>query len=114
MSDCIFCSIINKQIPAAFLYEDEDIAAFSDTNPQAPVHILIVPKKHIPTVIDIEENSVDLIGKIYLVAKKLAFEQGISEQGFRVVVNCNHDAGQEVFHIHFHLLGGRKMTWPPG
>lgn len=114
MSDCTFCKIINGQIPATFIYEDNDLIAFKDINPQAPVHILIVPKKHIPTIMDIEENSVDLIGKIYLVAKKLALEHGISEQGFRIVVNCNHDAGQEVFHIHFHLLGGRNLAWPPG
>lgn len=114
MNECLFCKIINDSVPAMFIYEDDDIVAFNDINPQAPVHILIVPKKHIPTVMDIDKNSVDLIGKIYLVAQRLSLEHGISEQGFRIVVNCNHDAGQEVFHIHFHLLGGRKMLWPPG
>jgi histidine triad (HIT) family protein len=114
MAECIFCKIVKGDIPAEFVYSDEDIVAFNDINPQAPVHILIIPRKHIPTVMDIQEEDKELIGKIYLVAQQLAKEKDVAVQGFRMVVNCNRDAGQEVFHIHLHLLAGRKMSWPPG
>lgn len=114
MGDCIFCKIIKGEIPSKKVYEDKDIFAFEDINPQAPVHILIVPKKHIEKSLDVTGQDKELIGSIFMVANKLAKEKGIAESGFRLVVNCNRDSGQDVFHIHFHLLGGRKMKWPPG
>ncbi|HLA48602.1 MAG: histidine triad nucleotide-binding protein [Nitrospinae bacterium RIFCSPLOWO2_12_39_16] len=114
MGDCIFCKIIKGEIPSKKVYEDKDIFAFEDINPQAPVHILIVPKKHIDKSLDATDQDKELIGSIFMVANKLAKEKGIAESGFRLVVNCNRDSGQDVFHIHFHLLGGRKMKWPPG
>jgi len=111
---CIFCKIINGEIPAKLIHQDDKVVAFADISPQAPVHILIVPKKHIPTILDLEEVDKELIGHIYLIAKELAVKNNIDVNGFRLVTNCNKDGGQEVFHIHFHLLGGRKMKWPPG
>ncbi len=114
MSECIFCKIANGDIPSEILYEDEKVVAFKDINPQAPVHILIIPRKHIPSVSDLEGNDYDVIGHIFKVANKLAEDEGISEEGFRLVVNCKERAGQTVFHIHFHLLGGRDFNWPPG
>jgi len=114
MSDCIFCKIINGEIGSEKLYDDDDLVAFSDVNPQAPTHILIVPKKHIPTILDLDDTDQSLVGKVYLVAKQLAKERGLDEVGYRVVVNCLEGAGQAVFHIHFHLLGGRQFGWPPG
>jgi len=114
MEECLFCSIVNKKVPANIVYEDEQVIAFRDINPQAPVHLLIMPKKHIPTIVDLTSEDKDLIGEIYLVAQKLASQESIAQCGFRIVANCNADAGQAVFHIHFHLLGGRKLGWPPG
>lgn len=114
MEECLFCDIVNKKVPANIVYEDERVIAFRDINPQAPVHLLIVPKKHIPTIVDLTSEDKALIGEIYLVAQKLAFQESIAQCGFRIVANCNADAGQVVFHIHFHLLGGRKLGWPPG
>ncbi len=111
--ECIFCKIVDKKISSSIVYEDPEIVAFNDINPQAPVHIIIIPRKHIPTVIDLEENDAELIGKLFIVAKKLAKTKGI-EDGYRLVINCNPGAGQSVFHIHLHLLGGRKFSWPPG
>lgn len=107
--DCIFCKIIAKEIPSAIVYEDEDILAFKDINPAAPVHILIIPKKHIPTITDITEDDIALIGRIHLAAGKIAREQGIFDQGFRLVNNCRSHGGQVVFHLHFHLLGGKNL-----
>jgi histidine triad (HIT) family protein len=112
--DCLFCKIIKGEIPSKKAYEDENVYAFHDINPQAPTHILIIPKKHIATNLDITESDKDIIGQLYLVANKLAKDAKIAEPGFRVVMNCNKDAGQAVYHIHLHLLGGRKMSWPPG
>lgn len=112
--DCIFCKIGKGEIPAKVVYEDESVLAFEDINPQAPVHILIIPRKHIPTLLDIEETDGVLLGHMFGVANRIAKERGIAEKGFRVVLNCNREAGQTVFHIHLHLLGGRQMTWPPG
>lgn len=114
MGDTIFGKIIRKEIPAEIVYEDEEVLAFKDIAPQAPIHILIIPKKEIPTANDIEETDAPLIGKLFLVAKKLAKEFGIDESGYRLVINCNKDAGQAVYHLHLHLLGGRKFSWPPG
>ena len=111
---CLFCKIIDKEIPAKIVYEDEHVLAFEDLNPQAPVHILIIPKKHISTSLDIEEEDNELIGRMSCAANAIAKEKGIAERGFRTVMNCNKDAGQTVFHIHLHLLGGRGMHWPPG
>lgn len=109
MSDCIFCKIINKEIPSKIVYEDDDILAFEDINPLAKVHILLIPKKHIETAADLQEEDTALIGKIYLTAKKIAEEKGMSEDGYRIVNNCKAFGGQEVYHIHFHLLGGEKL-----
>jgi len=114
MQRCIFCEIVKKRVPANIVYEDERVIAFRDVNPQAPVHLLIVPKTHVPTIMDLSSRDKDLIGEIYLLAQKLASQESIAQCGFRIVANCNADAGQGVFHIHFHLLGGRKLTWPPG
>ena len=109
MSDCIFCKIINKEIPSKILYEDDDILAFEDINPLAKIHILLIPKKHIETAADLQEEDAAVIGKIYLTAKKIAEEKGMAEDGYRIVNNCKEFGGQEVFHIHFHLLGGEKL-----
>ena len=112
--DCIFCKIVKKEIPSEIVYEDEEMLAFEDINPQAPVHILIIPKKHILMINDIEETDSKLIGDMVLTAKKIAVERGLAEKGYRLVFNNGKNAGQEVFHIHLHLLGGRKFGWPPG
>ena len=114
MSECIFCKIVNKEIASNIVYEDDLVVAFRDINPQAPVHILIVPKEHIPTLRDIDEEKKHLISHAYMVAKKIAENEGIAEKGYRIVTNCGKDGGQTVYHLHFHLLGGRFMTWPPG
>jgi len=114
MSDCLFCDIVDGKIKANVVYQDDALVAFKDIAPKAPVHILIIPRKHIVSVSDIAEQDRDLIGQIFQVAAKLAREQGIAEGGYRVVVNSGPDAGQSVFHLHYHLLGGRQMSWPPG
>jgi len=114
MSDCLFCKIINRELSADIVYEDESFLAFKDINPQAPVHLLIIPKKHIETINDIKEEDGLLIGNMILLAKKLAKKQGIDEKGYRLIYNCNREGGQMVYHIHLHLLGGRAMGWPPG
>tara|TARA_Y100000766_G_scaffold83154_1_gene70760 strand:+ start:1865 stop:2206 length:342 start_codon:yes stop_codon:yes gene_type:complete len=110
----LFTKIINKEIPAEIIYEDNDILAFNDINPQAPVHVLIIPKKEIKTINDIKVEDKEILGKIFLVAKKIAKKLNIDETGYRTVFNCNEDGGQSVYHIHLHLLGGRKLNWPPG
>lgn len=107
--DCIFCKIVDKEIPSTIVYEDEDILAFKDINPVAPVHILIIPKKHIPTITDMTREDVELIGKIHLVAGEIARDAGIFDRGFRLVNNCRSDGGQVVYHLHFHLLGGENL-----
>lgn len=112
--NCLFCRIINKEIPAKIVYEDEHVLAFEDINPQAPVHILVVPKKHIPTSLDIQEGDDELIGRMFRAANAIAKEKGVAERGFRAVMNCNREAGQTVFHIHLHIVGGRALHWPPG
>ena len=113
-SECIFCKIANKEIPSDIVFENEDVVGFNDLNPKAPVHILFIPKKHISTLNDLSDNDGQVIGRIFSSIKDVACNKGISEDGYRVVANCNKNAGQEVFHIHFHLLGGRSFTWPPG
>jgi histidine triad (HIT) family protein len=114
MEECIFCKIAEHKIPAQIVYEDEEVIAFKDINPVAPVHILIIPKRHIQSVALITDTDSELIGKIILVANKLASENSIVESGFRIVVNHGKNAGQSVPHVHFHLLGGRVLGWPPG
>ena len=109
MEDCIFCKIANKEIPSNIVYEDEEILAFRDINPVAPVHILVIPKKHFDTVLDLNEEDEALVGRIYTVLNKIAKQEGIDENGFRIVVNCKEDGGQEVKHLHFHIIGGRKL-----
>ena len=113
MSDTIFTKIIKREIPAEIIYEDELCLAFNDINPQAPVHFLIIPKRPIATINDLQEGDQQLVGQLYLVAKKIAEEQGFAQQGYRTVMNCNEDAGQTVFHIHLHVLAGQPMGWPP-
>ena len=112
--DCIFCKIASKEIPSDIVYEDDTVIAFKDINPQAPTHFVLIPKKHIATVLSLTHEDQELIGHMFLVAASLAREQQIAQDGFRVVTNCNKDGGQTVFHLHMHLLGGRSLTWPPG
>ncbi len=114
MTETIFSKIIKREIPADIVYEDDDVLAFRDINPQAPTHILIIPKKEIATANDISESDETLLGKMTRIGAKLAHQEGIAESGYRLVMNCNKDGGQEVYHIHLHLLGGRAMKWPPG
>ena len=112
--DCLFCKIIENKIPSKKVYEDEEVFAFEDVSPQAPVHILIIPKKHIATSLELKNEDNELIGRLYQAANKIAKDRGVADKGFRLVMNCNSDAGQTVFHIHLHLLAGRPMHWPPG
>ena len=109
MEDCIFCKIIRKEIPSSIVYEDEEIIAFKDVNPVAPIHILVIPKRHIESVVEIKEEDELLVGKIYTVINKIAKQENIDKNGFRVIVNCGEDGGQEVKHLHFHLIGGKKL-----
>ncbi|OGW34076.1 MAG: histidine triad nucleotide-binding protein [Nitrospirae bacterium GWD2_57_9] len=112
--DCIFCKIISKKIPAKIVYEDEFAAAFEDLNPQAPVHILVVPKKHIPEVHAMSAEDREIVGHLFLAAKKIADQKGLHVKGYRMVINNGAGAGQSVFHIHLHILSGRRFSWPPG
>jgi len=114
MADTLFDKIIRREIPAQIVYEDDDSLAFRDINPQAPVHVLFVPKKAIATLNDLAPDDAAVIGKLFLAATKWAKEQGFADNGYRCVMNCNKDGGQTVFHIHLHLLAGRQMHWPPG
>ena len=109
MENCIFCKIIKGEIPSNKVYEDEEILAFRDINPVAPVHILVIPKKHISYVTELQKEDEVLIGKIYSVINKIAKQEGIDEKGFRIVINCKEDGGQEVPHLHFHIIGGKKL-----
>jgi len=114
MRNCIFCDIIEGNLNAEIVYDSENVFAFKDISPQAPVHVLIIPKKHIPTLNDIKAEDRLLIGEMFLVAQEIAKKFSLSNNGYRTVFNCNRDAGQAVYHIHLHLLGGRKLRWPPG
>lgn len=114
MKDCIFCKIANKEIPSEIVYEDDRIVAFKDIEPQAPIHILIIPKEHIQSVNELNENNINLINDIFSTIKKLAKDFNIEKDGYRIVNNCGEYGGQTVNHMHFHLLGGRKFSWPPG
>jgi histidine triad (HIT) family protein len=114
MADCLFCKIINRQIPASIVFEDDRMIAFNDINPQAPTHVLVVPKRHIGSLTDLTAEDDALVGEVVRRAAAIANERGITAGGYRTVFNTNRDAGQTVFHIHLHLIGGRKMAWPPG
>ena len=114
MSNCLFCKIIEKQVPAKIMYEDDLCLAFEDVNPQAPVHVLVIPKKHIPTLLDLNEQDNNLMGHLIGISNKIARDKGIAERGFRLIINCNPESGQTVYHIHLHVIGGRIMQWPPG
>lgn len=113
MAETLFTKIINREIPSDIVYEDSQVVAFRDIDPKAPTHILIVPRKPVPTIDDLEAEDEQLVGHMVLIAKKLAADEGLSE-GYRVVMNCNEAGGQAVYHLHLHLLGGRSMKWPPG
>lgn len=113
-TDCLFCKMVSGAIQPATVYEDADVLAFRDINPQAPVHVLVVPKRHIATLNDLKPGDAELVGKMLLAAGKVARELGVADGGYRTVLNCNADAGQSVWHVHLHLLGGRTMHWPPG
>ena len=114
MPDCLFCKIAKKEIPAKIAHEDGDLLAFHDIHPQAPVHIQLIPKRHIARVSELTQESVGLLGKLVLAANDLARQLNIAEPGYRLVINCNPAAGQSVYHLHLHLLGGRPLGWPPG
>ena|SRR5690348_8223967 len=113
MEDCLFCKIVAGQIPASIVYQDDDVIAFKDINPQAPVHILLIPRRHIPSMAEITAEDGSLLAKLFVTANQLAHENNL-DSGYRFVTNIGPHAGQSVFHLHFHLLGGRLMSWPPG
>jgi len=113
-TDCLFCKIVDGDLPADIVYENDSLIAFRDIDPKAPTHILLIPRRHIATMNDLEGEDKDLAGELFVTAKELAADEGLADDGYRVVMNCNEAAGQSVFHIHLHLMGGRKMTWPPG
>lgn len=112
--DCLFCKILNGDIPADIIYESDSAIAFRDISPQAPTHVLVIPRKHIATINDLGEDDQEIVGSLYLAAKDIARAEGLSDEGYRAVMNCNEGAGQSVFHIHLHVLGGRALSWPPG
>ncbi len=114
MSDCLFCKMVSGEIQPDTVYENDEVLAFRDINAQAPTHVLVIPKRHIATINDLNDDDAGLVGKLYLAAKQVAKQDGIADNGFRTVMNCNAGAGQTVFHIHLHVLGGRNMQWPPG
>ena len=114
MSDCLFCKIVDGEIPADIIHETDTTVAFRDINPQAPTHVLIIPRKHIATINDLGDEDREIVGSLYTAARDIAAAEGIADEGYRVVMNCNEGAGQTVFHLHLHLLGGRPLTWPPG
>ncbi|MGI6112904.1 MAG: histidine triad nucleotide-binding protein [Mahellales bacterium] len=114
MSDCIFCSIVKGTIPTQIEYEDDRIMVFKDINPQAPIHFLLIPKQHFDSLMEVDSKDGDIIAHIYMVAKNIARQRGFDRDGFRIVMNCGQDGGQTVQHIHFHLLAGRSLQWPPG
>ncbi|WP_018953834.1 histidine triad nucleotide-binding protein [Thioalkalivibrio sulfidiphilus] len=114
MTTCIFCKIANGDIPAEIVYQDDQVLAFRDLNPQAPLHVLVIPRKHIATINDLTPEDEALVGRMYLAARQVAEEAGLATRGYRTVMNCNSEAGQSVYHLHLHVLGGRSMQWPPG
>lgn len=114
MADCIFCQIASGEIDSEIVYEDDDCIAFEDLNPQAPVHVLVIPKKHIESLAEVDAEDTELLGRLCRACDTVAREKGIADDGYRVVTNKGEKAGQSVFHLHFHVLGGRPMKWPPG
>lgn len=112
--NCLFCKILKGEIPAELVYESDTAVAFRDINPQAPTHVLVIPRKHISTINDIEPGDEAIVGSLYTAAREIAAQDGIADDGYRAVMNCNEGAGQSVFHIHLHVLGGRPLSWPPG
>ena len=112
--DCLFCKIAGGDIPADIIHETDTAVAFRDINPQAPTHALVIPRRHIATINDLQDGDEEVVGDLFLAAAKIAAQEGIADDGYRVVMNCNEGAGQTVFHIHLHLVGGRAMSWPPG
>ena len=114
MPDCLFCKMVAGEIQPDVVFEDDEVLAFRDQNPQAPLHVLVIPKKHIATTNDLTPDTAGVVGKLYLAAKQIAADEGVAEPGYRMVMNCNAGAGQSVYHIHLHLLGGRALGWPPG
>lgn len=114
MSECLFCKIASKELPAEIVWEDDDILAFKDIKPVAPIHVLLIPKKHISSINDATNEDIELLGKMQIIAAQIAKSLNIAKQGYRLVNNCGEMGGQTVFHIHYHLLGGRYFEWPPG
>ena len=114
MTDCIFCKIASGELGTDLIYEDDDLVGFRDLNPQAPTHVLVIPRRHIATLNDLDETDAALVGRMHLAARILAEREGIAGRGYRTLINCNAEAGQTVFHLHLHLLGGRPLGWPPG
>ena len=114
MTDCLFCKIVGGEIPADIVHESETALAFRDINPKAPTHVLIIPRRHVSTINDIGPGDEALVGSLFTAARQIAADEGRADDGYRVVMNCNEAAGQSVFHIHLHLLGGRALGWPPG
>jgi histidine triad (HIT) family protein len=114
MKDCLFCRIAAKEIPSKLVYEDDQALAFQDVHPQAPVHLLLIPKKHFNTLLDIQAEDLPLLAHLMELVAKLAKEHGLAKSGFRTVINTGSKGGQTVYHLHLHLIGGRQMTWPPG
>ena len=114
MADCLFCRIAEREIPASLVYEDDRLVAFNDINPQAPMHVLIVPRRHIATLNDLSAGDDQIVGEMIRCAAAIARDRGVADQGYRTVFNCNAAAGQTVFHVHLHVIGGRPMRWPPG
>ena len=113
-NDCLFCRIVEKKVPADIVYESDDVIAFKDIEPKAPIHCLIIPKKHISTINDIDRSNSNIIGLMYEAAAQLARSFNVDKEGYRVVMNCNSNGGQTVYHIHLHFLAGRQLSWPPG
>ena len=113
-TDCLFCKIAGGEVPAEIVFENDSVLAFRDISPQAPTHVLIIPRQHIATINDVSDNDREVIGSLFAAARDIAKAEGIADDGYRVAMNCNQAAGQTVFHLHLHLLGGRNLDWPPG
>lgn len=114
MADCLFCRMASGEITPDIVYQNDDVLAFRDINPQAPTHVLVIPRRHVSSINELTEADKELVGKLYLAAQAVAQNEGIGESGYRTVMNCGEEGGQTVFHIHLHVLGGRRMHWPPG